>query len=219
MAFKFSFKLGSKKEAAPARSAPKLGAKPAPWAAPNAQAAGRTPGPDHGHGGAQAAPAGIRRPARRPAVRDSRRRIRRAVHRRGGDRVHRQSRGDLRHDLRVHLGADAHAYAAHRQGSADRADRQPRGVQAAAAVARRVHRRAEAAHPRWRSQAMFPCRPRPTPVRPQLEALTKEWEKTDRSVQLVLDAEQEPDRAGHRGAPDQHQQPDCCSISPSRSRR
>ncbi len=45
MAFKFSFKLGSKQEAAPARSAPKAGAKPAPWAVPNDAAPRRTPGP------------------------------------------------------------------------------------------------------------------------------------------------------------------------------
>jgi twitching motility protein PilJ len=46
MAFKLSFKLGNKKEAAPARPAPQPGAKPAPWAAPKTPPApGRTPGP------------------------------------------------------------------------------------------------------------------------------------------------------------------------------
>jgi twitching motility protein PilJ len=45
MAFKLSFKLGNKKEAAPARPVPKPGAKAAPWAVPKAPPPGRTPGP------------------------------------------------------------------------------------------------------------------------------------------------------------------------------
>jgi len=55
-------------------------------------------------------------------------------------------------------------------------------------------------------------------VKPQLDALTKEWEKTDRSVQLVL--AQSKNLIGLATAVRLiNTNNPCCSISPSRSRR